>query len=146
MKSRRTKIVCTLSSSTDSIEDLAVLYEAGMNVIRVNMAYANQQMLQKISQLRSQLEREKDCYIPIIMDLKGSNMRLGRFNPAYGVALREGEEIRISTDDKLIGDKNIVSCDCENLGITVEIGDKILVDYGRISLTVKRYNKAIINP
>ena len=138
MKSRRTKIVCTLSSTTDSIEELSMMYEAGMNIIRVNMAYANQQMLQKISKLRNQLEREKDCYIPIMMDLKGLNMRLGRFNPAFGISLREGEEMRISTDDKLIGDKNIVCCDCENLGITVEIGDKILVDYGRISLTVKR--------
>ena len=87
MKSRRTKIICTLSRTTDSIEELSMMYEAGMNIIRVNMAYANQQMLQKISKLRSQLEREKDCYIPIMMDLKGLNMRLGRFNPAFGIAL-----------------------------------------------------------
>ena len=139
MKSRRTKIACTVSGSVQ-IEELGMMYEVGMNIIRVNMAYADQQILKNITKMRSQLEREKDCYIPILMDIKGSIMRLGRLNPAYGVALRENEEIRISTDDKLIGDRNIIGCDCENLGNTVKIGDKILVDYGRISLTVKKYD------
>jgi len=41
MRQRRTKIVATLSSSTSSVESIKDMLLAGMNIIRINMAYCN---------------------------------------------------------------------------------------------------------
>jgi pyruvate kinase len=117
------------------------MYQAGMNIIRINMAYGDQKMLSALSKNRTALEKIYNCHIPIVMDLKSSIVRLGRFEQAWGVTLTRGAEFRITTESKLIGDQHIVACDSADLGKTVEIGDKILVDYGRTSLTVKKIEK-----
>lgn len=73
------------------------------------------------------------------MDLKGSTMRIGQFVEPYEIFLKAGEEFRITTDTKILGNKHIVSCDNEDLHSSVSPGDKILLEYGRIILTVKRF-------
>jgi len=85
------------------------------------------------------VEKELGCFIPIIMDLKGNTLRLGSFDlPRGEVPLKKGDEFRISTNRKIHGNEHIVSCDCSDLGKLVNPGDKLLVDYGRNVLIVKR--------
>lgn len=81
------------------------------------------------------VEKELNVFIPVIADLKGTTTRLGVFNDGE-VHLKKGDEFRISTNKKIVGDKNIVSCDEEDLGKIVKVGDMILIDYGQISLKV----------
>ena len=91
------------------------------------------------------VEKEQGCFIPILMDLKGNTMRLGSLDvPGGEVNLKKGEEFRISTNKKIKGNEHIVSCDCSELGKLVQAGDKILVDYGKNVLKVKRYYFSLI--
>lgn len=84
------------------------------------------------------IEQELDCFLPVIMDLKGPTMRIGRFNDdLVEISLKAEGEFRISTNFRIVGDNNIVACDLPELDKCVSIGDKILLEYGRISFTVK---------
>ena len=38
---RRTKIICTIGPATASFDMLKKLYDAGMNVVRINMSHAD---------------------------------------------------------------------------------------------------------
>ena len=87
---------------------------------------------------KSKVEKEYDCYIPVIMDLKGPSMRLGEMENSHEVSLKAGQEFRISTDAKLLGDSHIISCDNEDLAQNVIVGDKLLMEYGRVALTIRR--------
>lgn len=85
------------------------------------------------------VEKDLGCFIPIIMDLKGNTLRLGSFDlPRGEVPLKKGDEFRISTNKKIKGNEHIISSDCSDLGKLVHPGDKLLVDYGRNVLIVKR--------
>lgn len=85
------------------------------------------------------VEKEQGCFIPIIMDLKGNTVRLGSLGvPGGEIALKKGDEFRISTNRKIEGNQHIISCDCTDLGKMVKEGDKLLVDYGRNVLIVKK--------
>ena len=44
MKTRRTKIIATLGDKSSSVELIRELYHAGMNVIRINLAYCEQKV------------------------------------------------------------------------------------------------------
>lgn len=65
-------------------------------------------------------------------------MRLGKFGGSGDCYLKKGDEFRISTNKKILGDNSIVSCDCEDLGKIVTVNDKLLIDYGRIAFNIKR--------
>jgi len=43
-------------------------------------------------------------------------MRLGKFGNSGDIHLKKGDEFRISTNKKILGDHQIVSCDCDDLG------------------------------
>jgi len=88
---------------------------------------------------KSIVEKDVGRFIPLLLDLKGNTLRLGSFDlPGGEVALKKGDEFRITTNKKIKGNENIVSCDCSDLGKLVKIGDKLLVDYGRNVLIVKK--------
>lgn len=87
---------------------------------------------------KAKVEKDFNCYIPVIMDLKGPTMRIGRFEEPHEISLKAGDEFRITTNRKVLGDQHIVSCDYDEIKEHLLPGDKILLDYGRISFTVIR--------
>lgn len=44
MRARRTKITCTVTEKTSEYETLLMMYQAGMNNIRLNMAYCSHEV------------------------------------------------------------------------------------------------------
>ena len=48
MTFKRTKIICTIGPATESFASLRKLYEAGMNVARLNMSHSNHQNAKKV--------------------------------------------------------------------------------------------------
>jgi len=142
MKQRRTKIIATICDATSSVDHIRSFLKCGMDIIRVNMAYCTQKTLEIIMKNKSIVEKDVGRFIPLLLDLKGNTLRLGSFDlPGGEVALKKGDEFRITTNKKIKGNENIVSCDCSDLGKLVKIGDKLLVDYGRNVLIVKKIEK-----
>ena len=45
---KRTKIICTIGPATESYSSIKKLYEAGMNVARLNMSHSDHKNAKKI--------------------------------------------------------------------------------------------------
>ena len=104
---RKTKIVCTIGPASHELDSLRKLIQAGMDVARLNFSHGTHaEHAERICMIR-QAEAECHRYIPIMLDTKGPELRIGRF--ASGpVALRPGASFVITTEP-IIGGPNVVS-------------------------------------
>jgi pyruvate kinase len=99
---RKTKILATLGPSSNTREKMRALFEAGVDVFRINMSHTNHDMLRAmVADLRA-LSEEVGRPIGILCDLQGPKIRLGRLTGGPRM-LVEGERIRLvlgETSDK----------------------------------------------
>jgi pyruvate kinase len=91
---RKTKILATLGPSSNTPEKMRQLFEAGVDVFRINMSHTNHDMLRKmVADLRA-LADEVKRPIGILCDLQGPKIRLGKLLGGPRM-LQEGERIRL---------------------------------------------------
>ena len=136
---RRAKIVATLGPATDDEAVLVGLINAGMNVARLNMSHGDisdhQRRLGSIRKISEKLNKP----VAVLADLQGPKIRVGRFKNR-SENLQEGATFSVTVKD-IEGTSEIVSTTYDGLIADVSIGDDLLIDDGRIKLTVK--NKTI---
>lgn len=77
VKTRRTKIVGTISALYSSYDHLRDMVLAGMNSFMVNMAYCTPDLLVTLRRNRDALEKELNVQLPISCILKGTHVRIG---------------------------------------------------------------------
>src|SRR3954471_25032304 len=76
---RATKIVATLGPSTDSEQVLRKLFEAKVDVFRLNASHGTKDdHARRINEVRT-LAREFKAHSAILLDLQGPKIRLGTF-------------------------------------------------------------------
>src|ERR1700742_658211 len=91
---RKTKILATLGPSSNTPEKMRQLFEAGVDVFRINMSHTGHDMLRKmVGDLRALAEEVKRP-IGILCDLQGPKIRLGRLTGGPRM-LKEGERIKL---------------------------------------------------
>jgi pyruvate kinase len=131
---RKTKIVCTIGPASHELDSLLKLIQAGMDVARLNFSHGTHaEHAERICMIR-QAEAECHRYIPIMLDTKGPELRIGRF--ASGpVALRPGASFVITTEP-IIGGPNVVSVNYPGLPLIVQPNDRLLLDDGLLELEV----------
>ena len=140
---RKTKIVCTMGPAVDNEEKLRELMLAGMNVGRINFSHGNYQDQEERINLFKKVRAELGLPIPLLLDTKGPEIRIGKFEN-NGINLNNGETFILLNEDKL-GNENEVSVSYKELYKDVSIGSTILVNDGTIELTVKEIkNKDIV--
>ncbi|QIS07360.1 pyruvate kinase [Nocardia brasiliensis] len=131
---RRTKIVCTLGPATATEERIRELVESGMDVARLNFSHGEHadhaENYKKVRQASDHLGRA----VGILADLQGPKIRLGRFIEGKTV-WATGEEVRITVDD-IDGTHDRVSTTYKELAKDAKPGDRLLVDDGKVGLTV----------
>ncbi|MFQ6394022.1 pyruvate kinase [Nocardia sp. KC 131] len=131
---RRTKIVCTLGPATATEERIRELVESGMDVARLNFSHGEHadhaENYKKVRAASDHLGRA----VGILADLQGPKIRLGRFIEDRTV-WATGEEIRITVDD-IVGTHDRVSTTYKELANDAKPGDRLLVDDGKLGLTV----------
>ncbi|MFD5319762.1 pyruvate kinase [Streptomyces sp. NPDC127098] len=131
---RRAKIVCTLGPATDSYERIVALVEAGMDVARLNLSHgAHREHELRYQRVRRAAE-EMGRSVGILADLQGPKIRLGSFGEGP-VLLETGDEFTITTED-VAGDHNRCGTTYPGLAADVSVGERILVDDGRVALEV----------
>ena len=76
----RTKVVCTIGPASCSKEMIAKCVEAGMNVLRINMAHSTHAFAtQVISDLRNYIsEQGSSAEVAVWLDINGPKIRTGR--------------------------------------------------------------------
>ena len=127
---KRTKIVATISDKRCEIGFLRELYEAGMNVVRLNTAHKTLDEAMKV--VRN--VRAVSDQIALLIDTKGPEVRT--CDIVVPVRVGKGEIIFMTGDRTLVAEK-LIHVSYEHFVRDVQIGDKILVDDGDVELIVR---------
>lgn len=139
MDIRKTKIVATLGPATSTKEVLSAIIEAGVNVCRVNFSHGTYEDHEKTINLIREISKEKGIHTAILADLQGPKIRVGQMEE-NGVMLEKGQEI-IFTSEKCVGTKDRAYISYKNFPQDVHPGETILLDDGKLNLTIKSTNK-----
>jgi pyruvate kinase len=130
----RAKIVATLGPATASAQRVRQLVDAGMDVARLNLSHGSHADHEAAYGAVRHACDDTGRSVAVLVDLQGPKIRLGRF--ANGpVTLAAGDEFVITTDD-VPGDERIASTTYVELPGDVHVGDRVLVDDGRVALEV----------
>ncbi|MGI9533936.1 MAG: pyruvate kinase [Thermodesulfobacteriota bacterium] len=130
---RKTKIICTIGPSTSSYEMLISMYNAGMNVVRINMSHGCHDSHKKVIKSIKTLNQKIKDAIPVLLDLQGPEIRTGTLQ--NDLQLKEGDVITVSVRLEDV-ERSSFSIDYEDLINTVKEGEMITVDNGLINLEV----------
>jgi pyruvate kinase len=131
---KRTKIIATIGPTSSSPALIARLIHAGMDAARLNFSHGDwNEHTRRIRSIR--LEAEKaEKQIAIILDLQGPKLRVGAVqNDA--VTLTRGSTVTVTTR-KVMGTDTLFSITYPPLTKDVKIGDSVLLDDGRLELSV----------
>ena len=135
---KKTKIICTIGPASDTKEKVRELYEAGMNVMRINFSHGTHpQQLEKIKLARS--FEEEGIYIPVALDTKGPEIRTG-FMEGDALDIPDGHRMRISMKE-VKGNMERFSVTYPGLFEDVKIGDHILIDDGNLDFLIVDLDK-----
>lgn len=127
---RNTKIVATISNLNCSATFIKDLYDAGMNVVRLNTAHmTHEDALEVITNVREVSEK-----IGILLDTKGPEIRTG--DAVEPLQVKCGDIVRIkgAPQEKSAGD--VICVSHQHFVSDVPIGSSILIDDGHIALGV----------
>jgi pyruvate kinase len=133
---RRAKIVCTLGPATSSQEQVTALVESGMDVARLNFSHGAHEHHAAAYALVREASDATGHAVAVLADLQGPKIRLGTFADGP-VSWPTGKEVCITVDD-VEGTVDRVSTTYKNLSDDVRVGDRLLVDDGKLALTVVR--------
>ncbi len=127
---KQTKIVASVSDLRCGVEFIKDLYEAGVNVIRMNTAHATSDGLRQI--IRN--VREVSPHLGILIDTKGPEVRTT--GAAAPIKYCTGEKVTIvgNPDQDTVHD--VVCMSYEDFVIDVKIGDDVLFDDGELDMRI----------
>ena len=131
---RKTKIVCTLGPAVDEYKTLAKLCMSGMNVARFNFSHGDYEQQSKRIEVFKAVRNELNLHIPMMLDTKGPEIRIGTFENKM-VALLDGAEFTL-VHNECEGDSDKVYVNYPFLSSDVQIGTRILINDGLIELEV----------
>ncbi|ASO21387.1 pyruvate kinase [Actinoalloteichus hoggarensis] len=132
--SRRAKIVCTLGPATATPEKIRDLVRAGMDVARMNFSHGEHAEHKRVYELVREAAKESGRAVGVLADLQGPKIRLGRF--AGGpVEWETGKTVRVTVED-VVGTHDRVSTTYKGLAEDAKVGDRLLVDDGKVGLVV----------
>jgi len=131
---RRVKIVCTMGPATSSPERIRGLVEAGMDVARLNFSHGSHADHEQVYRLVREAAAETGRAVAVLADLQGPKIRLGRFVDGPH-QWSTGDVVTITGDD-VQGTADRVSCTYTKLPQEVKVGDRLLIDDGKVAVEV----------
>lgn len=127
---RQTKIVATVSDNRCDIDFIKSLYNAGMNVARINTAHvtteSGKMMVENI--------RAVSKNIAILVDTKGPEIRTCQ--TLSDTEVKEGEMVTLSYSTGVLDDVKNICVNYKGFVNDLKVGNKILVDDGDVAFEV----------
>ena len=133
---RRTKIVCTMGPALDKPGVLEELIKAGANVMRLNFSHGTfEDHLQRVTKVR-EISKRLGIVVAIFGDLQGPKIRISTFKDGK-IELKTGDLFVLDADmEPGEGTQEAVGIDYKNLPEDVKTGDVLVLDDGRVQLSV----------
>ena len=133
--SRKTKIVCTMGPASLKEDVLEKMFRAGMNVARFNFSHGTHEYHREGIELVRRVRDSLKLPAAILLDTKGPEIRTGVIDCGK-VVLEKGQKFTLTTA-KGVGCAEAVSITYDKLPRELKVGDKVLIDDGRIDLRVE---------
>ncbi len=127
---KRTKIVATISDKRCEVGFLKELYEAGMNVVRLNTAHQTlDEAMKVVNNVRAVSEK-----IALLIDTKGPEVRtMGIEIP---VRVEKGDIVFMSGNPE-VKEERMIHVSYDNFVRDVQVGAKVLIDDGDVEFIVR---------
>ncbi|BEG99850.1 pyruvate kinase [Bacteroides sedimenti] len=132
---KHTKIVASISDRRCDVDFLSKLYDAGMNVVRMNTAHAGVEGLEQIiNNVRTVSNK-----IAILIDTKGPEVRTTAC--AEPIPFKVGERVRIVGNPDAETTHECIAVSYPNFVHDISEGSEVLLDDGDLDLhVVKKYD------
>jgi pyruvate kinase len=135
---KKTKITVTLGPSSSSVAEITALVKAGMDIARINLSHGDRKSHSELIKNIKVVRKKLKSHTAILLDTRGPEIRVGKISEP--IMLIEGRPIILSG--------RTTKCNPGKLGVNhsgiakdIKTGDKILLDDGKMVLTVESVNK-----
>lgn len=127
---KQTKIVASVSDRRCSVDFIRQLFDAGMNVVRMNTAHASADGIREIIRNTRKVSR----HIGILIDTKGPEIRTtGVVAP---IDYHTGDVVKIFGRPEMDTEHDIVNLSYADFARDIHVGDDILFDDGSLAMKV----------
>ena len=131
----KTKIVATVGPACDTYDKLLELVKAGVNVFRLNFSHGDHEGKAKIIEHIRNINLKEPYNISTLGDLQGPKLRVGDIKDG-ALTIVPGDILTFTSREKVIGTKDKIYVSYPNLHHDVQIGNKILIDDGKLEVVV----------
>ncbi|QTP63992.1 pyruvate kinase [Candidatus Liberibacter africanus] len=132
---RRIKIISTLGPSSFSADVISRLHEEGTDVFRINMSHTSHEKMRELIKKIRAVESKSQRPIGILIDLQGPKFRIGEFEGSRA-SLKEGQVFTLDNKNAL-GNSERVTFPYPETFESIKIGDRLLIDDGKVKLCVQ---------
>tara|TARA_B100000900_G_scaffold109805_1_gene91678 strand:+ start:3023 stop:4453 length:1431 start_codon:yes stop_codon:yes gene_type:complete len=129
----RTKIIATIGPSSSDYQTLTEMVIKGVDVVRLNFSHGSHKDHKKVISNVRKISDELGVPITILQDLQGPKIRVGKLEKEQ-IVLKDGNNLSV-TSKNIIGNQDSICIDNNVIG-DIKIGEKILIDDGKIELKV----------
>ena len=134
---RRVKIVATLGPASRSPETLRELFEAGLDVVRINAAHGSPEERARLVEDVRNVSEEAGRLVPILFDLRGLKIRTGPVLGDDKVGFARGGKVEI-VNTPVPTTPERIGIDYPQLFEVIQPGSRVLISDGLIELLVEK--------
>ena len=133
---RLTKITSSIGPRCEDAETLKSMIQAGVNVCRLNFSHDTGDVQgRKIDNIRK-ISAELKTPVAVLVDLQGPKHRIGNFETEDKYPLTQGQTF-VFDDDATPGNSSRVNLPDVDVLTSLSVGDRILLNDGKIEMQVK---------
>ena len=133
-RTHMTKIVATLGPASSTEEKIRTLFEAGVDVFRLNFSHGTHDDHRRSIEAIRTIEKDAKRPIAIMIDLQGPKLRVGDFEGGSAI-LENGRSFRFDMD-KTLGNAVRACLPHPEIFAALEADSDLLVNDGKIRLRV----------
>ncbi|MDE6792093.1 MAG: pyruvate kinase, partial [Muribaculaceae bacterium] len=136
-----TKIVATVSDKRCDTEFIRALFEAGLNVVRMNSAHLNYEGFEKIVANT----REASESIAVMMDTKGPEIRTTTTVDDNPISFSTGDCVKVVGNPEGLTSHEEICLSYPKIASVLSPGNQILIDDGEVAFRVVDIKGEVVN-
>ena len=137
-KHQKTKILATVGPASNSFSTLLQLVQAGVDAFRLNFSHGSHADHLKVFEYIRYINRKYKTNISILADLQGPKLRVGEIENGK-IPLKKGDVLTF-VNQPCLGNREQIYMSYELFAQDVKVGEKVLVDDGKVELLVRSTN------